>query len=322
MHGNRKVVSGGGVPVLAFLSLLTAALLLSGLSCGGGPGVDSLPQQENRLSDEGAVCDPNDAQQAECFDDCPTSVGCCPSGQPYGCLDAMSDCEFTACNAQGSCCSMPTGAQLTGLKITNRSGGPVSVVIKPPAYPGGTCTNLQSVNGTYALRDNESTSFAGEAGMNLCGTILFGGDFTGCPEPEGFTQGEFSLNVNGLGIDAGVSETVDISLVNGTNGKVSVHLPGGWYWTTLADQGVRHPISQLGPNADLGKTNPAGKSNAQLPGVYPNSCDVCSARQAEPCPQFIGKGDDCKQPSDPACQVDRTTNLIGGQVEFVWEGAF
>ena len=178
---------------------------------------------------------------------------------------------------------------------------------------GGKCT--------FTLAAGGSKSFAGVEGKNTCVTMLFGGLYSECtePGPKGFTQGEVTANVVAPSL-----EVVDISLVNGSNGALSIDLTSspGWYYGGAAPGNTlpTTSITTVGPNGDLG--DPA---NATTPGLYPNGCDVCDGRQQNPCPDHLAFGGACKSSNAadnaPDCQVNRSSPL-GGTVTFVWHGPF
>jgi hypothetical protein len=115
--------------------------------------------------------------------------------------------------------------------------------------------------------------------------------------------GEFTLNVDP---SKDLQEGVDISLVNGNNGKIVVDLSNGW----MVQSTSRFVTS-------IENYKGTGANNQNKDGVYNYLCDTCTATVNPPnCP---GPPGTCS--SQPTCNLLRDGSRQGGTVTFTWKGA-
>jgi hypothetical protein len=167
----------------------------------------------------------------------------------------------------------------------------------------GFCSQVtESGNPPYAgkclltLKANSSIRFPDIPKTCISGNVTFGG-YAACPNaafPMGTTTAEFTLNPS-FG-----AEAVDISLVNGYSGVVSISMKGGGGWNDGTS-----PISTI-QNKPLGQ-------NVGNPGVYPKDCTLCVGLGGTPvCPGFSTKPV-CQNTN--ICNVQRNTS--GGTVTIV-----
>jgi len=283
------------------------------------------PDFEYCSGDDAAWCSP-------CWN-APDNTWCCKaegSGLPDCGVDA-STCIYTQCHKGNSCDNIcikpPKGSgPPTDIKITNSTSEAITIAFvtgavggacnqpdqfidfqwvaknttwcKDPTQIGGEgagyCTGVVPANGSV-----EVTRTGDDVHKCLTGAIQIGGHLS-CPPPTGFTQGEFTLNPTDS-----YTEAVDISLVNGVNHALSIHLPGDAW--AVQDGGEK--VTSVGPNEGL-----HGDNNKN--GIFPPGCTDCiqAVEGKIPCPDITGE--------DPACQKSRICNIYrggvtGGTVEFV-----
>lgn len=201
----------------------------------------------------------------------------------------------------------------TTLDIVNGTSQPILVYVSLGAEAGNTTlgdltfvtpvpgNNLQ---GYFTLGANASQGYTPSAGTLLVGNLCFGGPPINCPTnafPNAVNLFEFALNL------ASGQETVDISCVAGVNARVSVALAGGGGWNA----GKTEPSVTSFGNGAIG-------TNSGRVGVYPVSCDICTASQAPPI---------CNPPvqseapqSLPICNVQRNASNSGGTVTVTYLG--
>jgi hypothetical protein len=317
----------------ALFAAFVGLLLLSAIGCGDS--TDSSP--DNLGTSNGFHTCATSGDELQCYVDCsPASPGCCPIGSSYSCLPPSTmSCDFTPCSSDCSkACELTTTKALTTVAVKNDTNASLTVglvgfqvfgactdPLPIESYPCDSITT-SGVGGkcTFTLAKGASKSFPPVEGKNTCVTILFGGLYSACDQPgtEGFTQGEVTANVQAPNL-----EVVDISLVNGWNGALSIDLTDSpaWYFGGATHGNTLPPtsITTVGPNGDLGAS-----ANATAPGVFPNGCDVCNGRSKNPCPDHLQYGGECKSsnPTDnaPDCEANRSSPL-GGTVTFVWHGA-
>ena len=170
---------------------------------------------------------------------------------------------------------------------------------KNPTHLGGGvnaghCTGIVLAGGSVDVKRPET----GEDALKcLTGSIHLGG-YSSCPDPNGFTQGEFTFNPTHTD-----TEAVDISLVNGVNYSMTINLPGdAWKVQYRGDK-----VQTIGPSAGL-------KGNNNKPGIFPPGCTDCilAVTGKIPCPKIT---------PNPQCQKERLCNVqrswTGGAVEFM-----
>ena len=273
-------------------------------------------------------CSGSDAAKCSaCWNDA-GNKWCCPSG---GCGKDSSTCQYTQCkNNKGSCagiCTKPSknAGGATNIKITNTTSKPITIAFVTGAV-GGACADAHKFisyewvakntawckdpihiggegaghcTGTVPAGQFVEVKRTGDDAQKcLTGAILIGGKLS-CPTPTGFTQGEFTLNPTNTN-----TEAVDISLVNGANYALTVHLPGD----ALAVQDGGAKVTSIGPNEGLHGNN---KKN----GIFPPGCTDCivAVKDRIPCPAIT---------PNPQCQQKRICNIYrggvtGGTVEYV-----
>ncbi len=280
------------------------------------------------LGDPFPPCSGSDAAKCgACWND-PDNKWCCPQG---GCGKDSSTCKYTHCkNNDGSCaniCTKPAknSGGATDIKITNTTSKPITIAFVTGAV-GGACADANKFISYEWVAKNttwckDATHIGGEGaghctgtvdaggfvevkrtGENaqkcLTGAILLGGKLS-CPTPTGFTQGEFTLDPTHTDVEA-----VDISLVNGVNYALTVHLPGDAW--AVQDGGEK--VTSIGPNEGL-----HGNNNKN--GIFPPGCTDCivAVQGRIPCPAFT---------PNPQCQQKRICNIYrggvtGGTVEYM-----
>ena len=287
-------------------------------------------------SPDGAVplCSQTGAE-AKCYNQCfasgthPTPL-CCPKPNPvdYNCSETgKADwCDYTLCkgSAPGKCSSdicttdkKPSGKK-TKLVIHNNTDSPVKVFLQvgaknvtngacpeswPPLqfsdYP---CENIHPGGGVcdWTIAEGGQTTIEGQEGKCTNGTISFAMDPA---KTCGMSLGEFTLNVDP---DPGkdLKEGVDISLVNGNNGKIEVALGSSWKVQTTGTFVT-----------SIENYEGTGVNNQNKNGVYNYLCDTCTARVNPP---------NCS--GTETCSTQETCNLLrdgaqqGGTVTFTWNG--
>ena len=149
-----------------------------------------------------------------------------------------------------------------------------------------------------AGHENDSVTVPNPHGKCISGSFAVGG-FAACGTqayPDGWTQGEFTLNPTA----EGAQESVDISGVNGINYAISISLESGWYY------GDNQSITTVGPNGPL-------NSNIGKPGVYPNGCTDCIRLVGPPVCTDLTSNPTCQE--SRICNVKRD-NIVGDTVEF------
>ena len=265
----------------------------------------------------------------------PANTWCCKhkGGKNPGCGVDVSTCKYCEGCHQGNdcvniCAKPPKGAGgSTSIKITNATDKDVTIAFVTGAV-GGACKNVDKMisyqwvakntnwcknpqqeggpngghcTGTVPKRSFVEVTRTGENALKcLTGSILLGGKLS-CPEPAGFTQGEFTLNPTDMD-----TEAVDISLVNGVNYALTVNLPGrAW---KVQDGGVA--VTSIGPNEGFD-----GDNNKN--GIFPPGCTDCD-RAIEgriPCPK-ITPNPKCQPKGQRICNIYRG-GWTGGTVEYV-----
>ncbi len=263
----------------------------------------------------------------------PANTWCCKhrGGKDPNCGVDASTCKYCEGCHQGDdciniCTKPPKGAGgPTNIKITNATDKDVTIAFVTGAS-GGACKDVHKMisyqwiaenttwcknpqqeggpNAGYCTGIVPKRSFVevtrtGENALKcLTGSILLGGKLS-CPEPTGFTQGEFTLNPTDTD-----TEAVDISLVNGVNYALTVNLPGkAW---KVQDGGAA--VTSIGPNVGFD-----GDNNKN--GIFPPGCTDCvvAVQDRIPCPKIT---------PNPKCQPTRICNIYrggwtGGTVEYV-----
>ncbi len=264
---------------------------------------------------------------------------CCKNrkgpGQLPDCGKDSSTCPYAAgCYENGVCANIcmkppknPGGP--TNIKITNYSAKDVTIAfVTAAAKKDSACTDINRMISYQWVAENTSwckdpTQEGGDANAGHCtgviesghsvelirtgkdaakclsGAIMLGGKLS-CPQPTGFTQGEFTLNPTDTS-----TEAVDISLVNGVNYALTVKFPGDAW--AVQDGGKQ--VFTIGPNEGL-----HGDNNKN--GIFPPGCTDCIQAIAGqiPCPDITG--------NNPKCQQSRICNIYragwtGGTVEFI-----
>lgn len=201
----------------------------------------------------------------------------------------------------------------TTLRIENETADPVDVYFTVAVASGNvTVADLPFLTpvpgnpnqGTFRLPAHERREFAPPAGTTLIGNLCFGGPPINCPTPA------FPTAVNlfefALDLESGM-ETIDISCVAGANAFLKVRLHGGGGWNA----GSTEPSVTAFHNAAVG-------GNTGLVGVYPVSCDVCTASAKPPlCDPAVP----AEQPQAAAiCNVQRDASQSGGVVAVAFAG--
>ena len=202
----------------------------------------------------------------------------------------------------------------TQLQITNSTTDSVVVYFTLGAESNNTTlADLSSfvtpvtgntLQGYFTLGPNASQSYTPAVGTALIGNLCFGGPPINCPNgsfPNAVNLFEFALDL-GSG-----QETIDISCVAGVNATLSVALSGGGGWNA----GGTQPSVTSFQNGAIG-------TNTGRVGVYPVSCDICTASQAPPI---------CTPPvqaetpqSEAICNVQRDASSSGGTVAVSFQG--
>lgn len=255
-----------------------------------------------------------------------------------GSSSVNSTCNYTLCsNGCDGACRKPDknhyGA--TDIKITNQTDADVTFMFVTGAVtkPGekGACTDPDKIISYQWIVKNTDWCTSPQAGevknagwckglvkkgasvelkrtgddakKCLTGAIHLWPEKASCPSPNGFTQGEFTLNPTDTD-----TEAVNISLVNGASYAMSINLPGN-AWTIQPE--VDKPaqvVKVIGPNEAL-----SGDNNKI--GIYPPGCTDCI--------QLVGSLP-CKNVPNAKCQATRQCHvqrggMTGGTVEFVIE---
>lgn len=203
----------------------------------------------------------------------------------------------------------------TMLEIVNGTSQSVLVYITLSADAGNTTlADLKAfvtpvpgnaLQGTFTLDANASQGYAPPSGTPLIGNLCFGGPPINCPTttfPNAVNLFEFALGVAKKG-----QETLDISCVAGVNAAIAVSLSGGGHWNA----GKTQPVVTSFHNGKIG-------TNTGLVGVYPVSCDICTASQAPPtCTPSVP----AETPQTHAiCNVQRDASKSGGTVTVTYQG--
>jgi hypothetical protein len=274
------------------------------------------------------------APEAECYSECFNSGSdpspfCCPRKNPekYNCGNTSkpdwwkySLCKDASGNSPtGDICTTyqaPSGEQTT-LVIKNGTDDPVTVFLQVGSSHAteGACvapwTPIQLEEGGYpkcekkdgdvcqwTLEGKASNTIKGLPNRCTNGTI----SFKKSPSDTcGMSLGEFTLNVDPTG---SLTEGLDISLVNGNNGKIVVDLGSSWKVQTAGNFVT-----------SIENYEGTGANNQDKPGVYNYLCDTCTAKVKPP---------NC--PGTETCSKKETCNLLrdgarqGGTVTFTWKG--
>jgi hypothetical protein len=264
----------------------------------------------------------------------PVNTWCCKQrgGTSPNCGKDSSTCRYCdGCHKGNDCINIctkpPKGAGgSTNIKITNATDKDITIAFVTGAS-GGACKDLNKMISYQWVADNTTwcqkpTQDGGDANAGYCtgtvpargfvevkrtgenalkcltGSILLDGKLS-CPSPNGFTQGEFTLNPTDTD-----TEAIDISLVNGVNYALAVNLPGkAW---KVQDGGAN--VTSIGPNEGIN-----GNNNKN--GIFPPGCTDCilAVKDRIPCPKLT---------PNPKCQQTRICNIYrggwtGGTVEYV-----
>ncbi len=232
--------------------------------------------------------------------------GCAPNVQRHRALGLLLLlCIFTA----GVTHAGATGR--TTLVLTNNTNQVTQVGLIlaalggacPSDHPPVTADQLAKLGFCHTVTESGNPPYAGKCLLTIgkkssvtfpdipktciSGNITFGG-YAACPGgnfPTGTTTAEFTLNPL-----PGSVEAIDISLVNGYSGTVTMSTSGGGGWA-------------YGPNSTAISTisNKALGQNVGNPGVYPENCTDCIQLVGQPvCPGFS---------SNPVCQKARICNV-------------
>jgi hypothetical protein len=202
----------------------------------------------------------------------------------------------------------------TQLSILNGANQAVTVFVTLGASAGNitlaeipfvTPVPGNTLQGSFSLAAGKTANVTPPAGKTVIGNVCFGGPPINCPAP-GFPRAvnlfEFALN-----LAAGGQETIDISCVAGVNSQMKVALAGGGGWNAGS---TRPSVTSF--------HNVAAGGNTGLVGVYPISCDVCTASQAPPrCTPAVPPE---KPQSQPICNVQRDASASGGTVAVTFGG--
>ena len=206
----------------------------------------------------------------------------------------------------------------TTISMLNNNKDPVLVYITLGATPGCcqdvanittssgvTITKIADLMGSFTLLPQQTTEFSVPAPQGLNGNFSFGTPPLNCPTPdfpEGVNLAEFIIN-NGFQVNG--QETVDISCVCGANAFVEFQLSTD-DWNDGTNWGIR----------DI--KNKTRFDNTGISGVYPYSCDNCTASTNPPVcigqhPQFAN--------TSPICNVQRPSgNNKGGKILVIFHG--
>ncbi len=293
-------------------------------ACGGGT---SAPQCVATTSCCGGSGYSHDGGTS-CYSDSSCTVGCpsacvadgnCCGGSGY------SNDGGTTCFMSANCSNGCDGENITELKLTNTEPTAVTIGFVTAAY-GGACPEGQLLTAQELYTAGWCTDYeAGVSGAGKCLVTLgaagsttstlyvpnpsnkcisgsFGtGGFASCQTstyPDGWTQGEFTLNPKST-----TQEAVDISTVNGVNFSLSI---------TLADAGWAYEDGSPIENQTVGP-NVSG-TNIGIKGVYPVNCTDCIRLVGDiTCSGLT--------PNPPTCNSSRICNVYrnnapGGTVEF------
>ncbi|HPM40964.1 MAG TPA: hypothetical protein PLY45_00835 [bacterium] len=214
------------------------------------------------------------------------------------------------------------GSTGTVLKITNNGSSQITIGFVTAAYGGaclegelltakalsdaGWCTDYEAgVDGAgkclVTIAAGASVTVPNPDGKCISGSFGTGG-FASCQTedyPDGWTQGEFTLNPKQT-----TQEAIDISAVNGVNFEISI-VVDDTKWKYEDDSALANMT--VGPNKKLDE-------NIGVKGVYPNSCTDCIQLVGTiPCAGL--------SPVPPTCNATRICNVYrenapGGTVEF------
>jgi len=265
--------------------------------------------------------------ESKCYGHCfpKTTPLCCPDPPEKEIPDCHESgstawCDATACKSCTDVCTTyqaPCG-KLTDLVIQNDTENDVTVYLQagadqadagacpkswPPlqldAYP---CENIKGDICSWTLKKGDPpTVIKGQTGKCTNATITF----EMSPDANdncGMSIGEFTLNVDPT---KDLQEGVDISLVNGNNGKMVVDLGSSW----MVQSTSRFVTS-------IENYEGTGDKNQDLDGVYNYLCDACN-KSLKP-PACTGPGGACS--TQATCNLLRDGSMQGGTVTFTWKG--
>jgi hypothetical protein len=311
--------------VLFLMMSLALVIGAAGCSSGGGGGATCAATASccggtGYSHDSGTSCYSDAACTLPCTSACVATSSCCGGA-------GFSNDGGTTCFDSADCANGCGGATTTELKLTNTGTSAVTIGFVTAAYGGacpqgellpaeelsnaGWCTGYQAgVSGagkclvTLGAAGSTTASVFVPNPNNKCMSGSFGtGGFAGCQTsefPEGWTQGEFTLNPK-----ATTEEAVDISAVNGANYALSINLiDTAWHY----EDGSAIVGATVGPSKSLNQ-------NIGIKGVYPNSCTDCIQLVGTiPCAGLA--------PVPPTCNATRICNVFrdttfGGTVEFL-----
>ena len=267
--------------------------------------------------------------EEKCYGHCfsnSTSL-CCPkpdSQQIPGCGTPPKTawCEFTDCKSCANVCTThkePSG-ELTTLVIQNDTKSSVTVYLQVGATAGASkgacpadwapiqfddypCEKVVGETCQWTLKPGAENANTIKGVKSHCtnGTISFEMDPA---ETCGMSLGEFTLNVDPA--TKGLKEGLDISLVNGNNGKIVVDLGKESGWMVQSTSRFVASIENY---------EGTGANNKDIEGVYNYLCDTCIAKVNPP--SCLGEAT-CS--SQPTCNLLRDGDQQGGTVTFAWKG--
>lgn len=266
------------------------------------------------------------------------------SDQPVPFCDSISKnptCNYTPCSngCDGACKKPPKNHHgATNIRITNQTDSDVTFMFVTGAVTKtgeqGACTDPDKIisyqwiaqntdwcsspqageeknagwcKGTVKKRASVELKRTGDDALKcLTGAIHLWPEKASCPSPNGFTQGEFTLNPTDTD-----TEAVNISLVNGVSYAMSINLPGNAWTIQPENNKSAQVVKVIGPNEPL-----AGDNNKI--GIYPPGCTDCIKLVGDlPCKNVPNK----KCQTTRQCHVQRG-GITGGTVEFVIEKKF
>lgn len=265
--------------------------------------------------------------EAKCYGHCfpKTTSLCCPNPpaqETPNCHEPGSTdwCKFTACKSCTDVCTTyqaPSGDQTT-LVIQNDTKKDVTVYLQagndhatdgacsagwpPLQFSDFPCEKIHTGGGVceWTLKPGaeNANTIKGVNGNCTNGTITFDMDPA---KTCGMSLGEFTLNVDP---SKDLQEGVDISLVNGNNGKIVVDLGTGW----MVQSTTRFVTS-------IENYEGTGANNQNKDGVYNYLCDTCTAKVNPP---NCSGTETCS--SQETCNLLRDGDQQGGTVTFTWKG--
>ena len=127
--------------------------------------------------------------------------------------------------------------------------------------------------------------------------------------PDGTLESEFTVNGQG-------DNTVDLSLVDGISGIITVSLVGDWWYT---DENPKYPgdKTKLINKSITAFTNKRKGENIGNPGVFPYHCQDCTSMISDQCGD--PKNPDQKCQTYPICNVNSSSGTKGSATYTVKE---